>query len=360
MVNHYRTAPSLLQELLSYDPRPRDPPPSPPAPCRHAYSTIDRRSKTPQIRDSLAHDTGWIVNVLCQLCHCHIALILTFPTQPLQPCPSQHFPLHHFHLTRNGVFFGGDHELFFSCTVPICKAELVVHLRPPTLSDDDVRLLTDPLALKARSNSIRERYPDKADVTAIEALKTFRSYVSHSVENEEDRGIPSENHKFKAALGTNASKLLNRLGFSYEPHDANERSLAHWYLPKPALRGDEVLKTKLEDVVDELTALMQQCPDAEKKLVNESLMPPPPDTQHLERILGSFDCESDFSQQISPCQPSILLLPRILPEEYSLPFLRVIVIFGHNALVHCRCRYSRCVGMKGVSSRILFMWWIVF
>ena len=301
MSNQYRTAPCLLDELLLYDPRHFDSDRQPATSCQHAFSTSVEQSSlpTPDEKPSLGEEKQWRVVAICQICRCHLDLIVNFPSTTTTSCPSVNFPLHHFSLKENRPLDGAIQQFYFICTAPICHCTLLVQVRPPSLTPSDLLLLTSPVALKARFQTVRARLPDRQGIDAVDALGTFRSYVRDSINNEVTKRISLQNKKFMSALGEGSADLLRRLGFTLEP-GKNASEWSYWRLPNPSKEADDGLRLKLLDVMDELTVLMQSRPDEEKRKTSENLYRPPPSTQDMERCLGSLECKlNSFKSETS-------------------------------------------------------------
>ncbi|KAL9048556.1 MAG: hypothetical protein Q9162_007663 [Coniocarpon cinnabarinum] len=153
----------------------------------------------------------------------------------------------------------------------------------------DVWTLTDEVGLRQRYKSCQDRGATEPYSAAM-ALTTFRSYIRDSVNSEAAKRIPLENKRFKMALGSDATLMLQRLGFEYEPPQSGQAH-AHWRLPGPGPFLTQEQKTLLGDVFDELTVLLQQRPDAEKLKIGEPAYRPPPGMKDIERVLGCQDYE---------------------------------------------------------------------
>lgn len=304
MLATFRTAPRLLQDLLTFDPCPKNSGIDLEVPCSHIYTVLDGRSNFPEPNRREAQWVEWKTVAICRECRSHITLVVTYQQSNGQRCPNKDYPLHHFKTVGRTETEDNTYESCFVCTSPVCKVEVVARLRAPTLQLGDVTFLTDQSALRARAQATQERYPEMQDRNAVQTLITFRSYVSHAIENRDDRQIPAANKFFMFTLGHDAHELLTRLGFSLaSPNKENEY---FWNVPKPAQHPNQTLEIRLQDVEDELTVLMQGRPesekevaiemmrgrpDSEKQVVMENLHPPPGSIHAMEWVLGTWNCK---------------------------------------------------------------------
>jgi len=130
-------------------------------------------------------------------------------------------------------------------------------------------------------------------VEPIQVLTTLRAYIGDSLKERGNDHFPAMNKRFMVSLGPDATELITRFGFTYVEQD-KETGNASWYLPRPAAHTGEhredSLRAMLEDIRDELTILMCQRPDQEKKLLTEAFHLSPPANKDLERLLGILDC----------------------------------------------------------------------
>ena len=256
--------------------------------CYHVYCTSLRRSTSPELDERPSKETSRTIEATCQQCRMHISLIIDFQ-QSSEPCPSADFPLHYFENTVTQESKDTSQLLEFACASATCDTKLTVEFRGPTLSPSDVVMLTDPVGLTARSESAQDPKASEPN-TPVQALSTFRSYIDGTLTLEEIRRIPLKNRRFRLALGNDASELLLRLGFVFEPAEGGD-FYSHWRLPGPGPFLNEDQRTMLWDVHDELSALISQTPDAEKSRAGEPTYRPPPGFKDMERLLGCLDCK---------------------------------------------------------------------
>lgn len=299
----FRTAPCVLQDALAYDPSSSR--------CPHIWAQLNNRTVLPRIDQREIQKTEYRTAAICWTCRSHITLIVACPNPVGLTCPTDDFPLHHLRPIQDASSVGHTFEARFVCTSPICKAEVNVQIRPPTLTLEDILFLTNQASIRARGDAVRVLNPDLPDRNAAQNLRTLRSYVSQAVNNDGDKLIRTTNPNFMFALGANAHRLLIRLGFTF-PFQ-NERDESCWRLPKPAQDPDHRFNTQLQDVEDELTILMHGRPDAEKQVLSEEIHPPQPDTSTMAWTLSSLDCKL-----MSPYSSPELQDPEPVPCDTSL------------------------------------------
>lgn len=289
------TAPFLLQELLttnSKSPAFEDVLPG----CQHDYYTVPERSVLPQLDERPGASTKWHAEAICRHCRCHLRIAIDF-SQSSDPCPTQDYPLHHFRIEEEPGIYDRVQTVNFVCGGPQCKAHVTAEVRAPFLKNADVTSLTSIAALKERiAARARDGYglEDPGPHTPAMALNTFQSYVRDSLKDNETKRIPTKNRKFMLALGDEASPLLLRLGFAFEP-PAPDLNYGHWRLPKAASTSEGVLRLALSDVFDELGALLLQRPEAERVQTEVTIRQPPSSLKDLERTLGCLDCKRSIS-----------------------------------------------------------------
>jgi len=300
----YETAPCVLQDLIAYDPR--DDAASHyndtsfiETKCSHALITQYDRSRIPELDERPDLGTVWKVAAVCRECRCQLSVVISFGESVehvLFPCPNREFPLHHFRrqLPSDGAADDGCKTCYsFECTSPHCRARLEVEIRLPILDHNDIRLLTDRNLLKARFQAALVSNPNAQAVEPIQVLTTLRAYIGDSLKETGNDHFPAMNKRFMVSLGDDSRELITRFGFSYVEQD-KETGKAAWYLPRPAAHTDEhredSLRVMLEDIRDELTILMCQRPDQEKKLLTDAFHLSPLAKKDLERLLGILDC----------------------------------------------------------------------
>lgn len=249
-----KTAPRLIQDLLSYDPRCL--PPSgrniltDPAPqfhkdvvlpalvgkgsCRHKYMTKLDQSQLPAPDRKPERSNSYKVASFCYECRCHLLMIVEFQNgNGERPCPNSQYPLHHFihhpqssSRRQNSVdTHRGDRwvdQQRFECSSPYCPAVVTVRIRPPRITAQWKTLLTDEQLVRERAEAVMKLAPDRFEGIApplpINVLLNLRSYISNALRNPEVKKIASLNKKFVTCFGDFGQPcrdLLEFLGFTY-------------------------------------------------------------------------------------------------------------------------------------------------
>jgi ubiquitin carboxyl-terminal hydrolase 25/28 len=250
-----KTAPRLIQDLLSYDPRRAvlfgqniltDPAPQyhqdvmlptlvAKGSCRHKYMTKLDQSQLPAPDRKPERATSYKVASFCHECRCHLLLIVDFKTgSGEQPCPNSQYPLHHFihhpqsssrqESSVNGR--KGDRwvdQQRFECSSPDCPAVLTIRICAPRITAEWETLLTDEKLVKERAEAVMKLAPDRFEGIApplpINVLLNLRSYLNNALRNPEVKKIASLNKKFVTCFGDFGQPcrdLLEYLGFEYD------------------------------------------------------------------------------------------------------------------------------------------------
>lgn len=295
MLARNQTTPCLLQEIIRFNFQPAVTENNGPSPsCNHVYVSNPNRTRVPSLKHLPSASTTYSVAGTCQHCRRHFDALLDFPANT-QPCPSQTYPFHLFQYKRRdeeqNLGIDTNQVMRFQCSAETCRAELILMYRLPVLEKDDIAFLTSPDLLEARARTAQLIYPEGRVKSALEVLKTFRTAVVDSLEKEDKdmRDIPVDNKVFKYTLGDGVDDLFTRLGFSKIV--SSGKAKVHWRLPRPAPHPLDPMydnmRTRLEDVRDELSIMMLQRPEAERKLLTSWIPLPLPFMQpDLERILG--------------------------------------------------------------------------
>lgn len=250
-----KTAPRLIQDLLSYDPRMLLPSGrnilTDPAPqfhhdavlpaalvkgsCRHKYMTKLDQSQLPTLDRKIDRSTSCKVASFCQECRCHLLLILDLQQgYGEKPCPNSQYPLHHFiylpqssSRRRSSVDLAkGDRwvdQQQFECSSPYCPAVVTIRISPPRITAEWKTLLTDENVVKERAEVVMKLAPDRFEGIApplpINVLLNLRSYLNNALRSPEVKKIASLNKKFVTCFGDYGQPcrdLLEYLGFTYD------------------------------------------------------------------------------------------------------------------------------------------------
>lgn len=255
-----KTAPRLLQDLLLYDPR--KPPPSnfniltdipfhdeeqpdhlPPPPligkgsCRHQWALKRNQCNLPENGYEPDEKAVWVVAVYCALCRSHLDLQLDFRDGGsfMKPCPTQDAPLHHFiykpdiskprdvdnvlEETEDGFEWTDIQR--FKCSALECNANLGIRFKPPRLTPEWVKLLTDRSTIKARAERAIADDPQRFEGFAVpppaDVLLLTKHYLSNPLFNpEKSKKIQGHNKRFLLSLGEPCADLLEYTGFMRE------------------------------------------------------------------------------------------------------------------------------------------------
>ena len=152
-----------------------------------------------------------------------------------KPCPTTSRPLHHFmhqpHLSKPrqyGVLapdpdtgFPWVDEQHFQCSAAECSAKVVIWFKPPRLSQDWVKQLTDKSMIKTRAERAMVEEPKRFEGHAVplpvNVLSNLRIYIWNAVQTpEKSRKILGHNKQFLLSLGESCVDLLEYVGFTRE------------------------------------------------------------------------------------------------------------------------------------------------
>lgn len=334
-----KTAPRLLEDLLSYDPRtasisknlladaapiwddsqindyvPRVPKNS----CRHLYTTNHLQSVIPLLDTRPDQDTKWRVAAVCQSCRCHLTITIDFggSSWKTSPCPTTDRPLHFFVLqsrrepqdpwvSENISFRGRQREYNFKCTARRCQTTLQIELSPPRLTLEQISLLTDSRRLQSRYESAVASDPrrnfEKANGALV--LHRLRTYLRDGLDAKSGRSqFPKKNKTFLATFGADCDDFLRSLGFDDATNDDEE---SVWRIPRPTPKDDAFDQTSyrafLEDVMEELAILILNKPSFEKTTIQNFVYQPVQAKRDVERILGMLDCKPAEAHRSRNC-----------------------------------------------------------
>ncbi|KAF2868909.1 hypothetical protein BDV95DRAFT_106347 [Massariosphaeria phaeospora] len=324
-----KTAPRLLQDLLTYDPRHEEragrnllttaPPhynPDPAAPrspavpnrnCRHVFLNKSEQSKPPRHGEDAAHDTVYKVAAFCSKCLWHLDLTVDFRDNGNRstPCrPGTDFALHHFQYRPDpeeearGSPVDRPHERnhSFSCSAPKCPVDVHIRLTPPRFDDQDIVLLTDRAVLRKRWEAAKQLGGDRADATMarpVDALDFLSTYLLDSLNPVKGKSrIPLMNRKFLRTFGKDCDSILKRLGFTNTVELEDDGSSADvWYLPKvgPLAHPLDSVPSPTNILYDaryELVTIISRYPEHERTGVRHDPTIPQPAMNDLEMALG--------------------------------------------------------------------------
>ncbi|KAF2737905.1 cysteine proteinase [Polyplosphaeria fusca] len=323
-----KTAPRLLQDLLTYDPRyeeragrnlltsapPHHDPDSQPARqvptrnCRHAFMIKPGQSMPPEAGQEPSHDTIYKVAAFCERCRWHLDVVVDLRDNGSQNTPcgqGTDVGIHHFRYVSDG---NQDQDLFgipniprsyrFRCSADKCPVELTIRLHPPRFSDQDYSLLTNTLALRKRLDTAKTIAGDRADgqmARPVDALDYLITYLTDSLNPQKGKGrIPVLNRKFLKTFGRDCDDILNRLGFTPAIEIDDEGGQVDvWHLPKPSEAQNPLDEandwTIIDDALHELNVLIMGMPERDRTNVRHPPTQPQPALGTIERALGCSD-----------------------------------------------------------------------
>ncbi|KAF2176396.1 cysteine proteinase [Zopfia rhizophila CBS 207.26] len=324
-----KTAPRLLQDLLTYDPRHEeragrnlliDPPPHhdpdaepaaavPYRNCRHSFMTKHEQSVLPKAGEDPDHDTIYKVASFCQKCRWHLDLVVDFRDNgsKISPChtATEGYPIHHFIYqvedTSQRDPFGNQsvpRNYRFLCSAPKCPVELKIRMLPPRFNEHYISLMTNRALLRKRLESSRQIDPARADdlmARSVDAFDFLSTYLQDSLQPKTGKSrIPLLNRKFLKTFGRDCDQILKDLGFTHSIEVEDDgTNVEAWYLPRPppashALDQDNE-RTKIEDARHELGALILKFPESERTGAKNPMMHPQPSLTEIQRALGCLD-----------------------------------------------------------------------
>lgn len=330
-----KTAPVLLHDLLTYDPRHEDaaqrnllttPPPhhnpraapKPAVPyrnCRHDLQLKEQQSVLPPQKGAQSPGPAvYKVAAYCNRCRWHFDLWVDSrddgPRNSHCSRLQAGFPLHHFLFDGEqdqdrSTSLGGHNKprtFVFSCSAPKCPTTLRIRLSPPRFSEADIFLLTDPAILRRRWEYSKAVSGDRADADraqSIDAPNYLNTYLHDSFSPQKGKTrIPLLNRKFLKTFGRDCDEILTRLGFTFAvEQDQDGTSTEGWYLPKPSeaqnpLDSDEPsARDIIEDARYELNALILTYPESQRSTARRNPLDLVPARSYIELAL---DCD-DYS-----------------------------------------------------------------
>ncbi|KAL9101728.1 MAG: hypothetical protein Q9163_003050 [Psora crenata] len=306
-----KTAPRLLQDLVSYDPRrfsydsvnvltdilfhdadkEEEDPLLYHAGCRHEWALNRSQGDLPADGNYLPKaSTSWTFACYCSLCRSHLDLCIRYDgdASNVTPCPTTDRPLHHFvHKpelsesqptsanrvrARHGFAWYDLHV--FQCSATQCGAHLSIRFKPPRLTNDWVSLLTDKFIIKARAEKEIARNPGKLEGhaaptpgTVLENLAILLRSAMHYEEGK--RPYPRNGRNWLLNFGEPCGDLMDYMGFTSDGGD--------WQWPKIDQPSEppyaDPLLILLDDIEKEVNVLMSRRPDDERRSARFNFVP---------------------------------------------------------------------------------------
>lgn len=203
--------------------------------CRHSWCTKHNQQVLPALDVRPTEDSIYTFAGVCRKCRFHLEVEVNYTLRrESDPCPNAAYPLHHLvHSPTRGGFaknemIGGKSEatvetFAFECSALTCSAVVLVRYKPPLLSDEHVRLLTDKALLTRRTKEVIDSEPARFEghkpPTPGDVLSDLRSYLKNSLEHQEPRPIKVDNKRFTLRFGVDGlscKNVLNFIGFKHE------------------------------------------------------------------------------------------------------------------------------------------------
>ncbi|KAF1970373.1 ubiquitin C-terminal hydrolase-like protein [Bimuria novae-zelandiae CBS 107.79] len=329
-----KTAPLLLHDLLTYDPRYEDaakrnllttPPPqydprSPPKAavpyrnCRHDLQLKQEQSALPQKGTGPDHNLVYRVAAFCKKCRWHFDFWVDLRDNGAQNSPcrkvNHEFPLHHFIFRgeqdhQRSESLGGHNKprtYSFSCSAPKCPVDLRIRISPPCFTESDKVLLTNDANLRKRWERSKALIGDRADpemAKPIDAPNYLNTYLHDSCKPQKGKTrIPFLNRKFIKTFGEDCDDILKKLGFTLAVEQEQDGTTTNgWRLPEPSEEQDPLesleptSRTMVQDARYELNAIIMEFPASEPPTTRRYPLDLIPARSYLELALGCDDYE---------------------------------------------------------------------
>ncbi|KAF2130143.1 ubiquitin C-terminal hydrolase-like protein [Dothidotthia symphoricarpi CBS 119687] len=325
-----KTAPRLLQDLLTYDARfeeragrnlltsapPQHDPNRPAQPavpqrnCRHGLLNKIEQCQLPRAGEDPDQTTVYKVASYCSSCRWHIDVVVDFSSvdgSKTRPCKTgdHEYPIHHFlleeedvsHATNGSGLQQGSQMFKFRCSAPECPVNVQIKMKPPRLSDSDVELLTNQAQLRRRLEVAQQMSADRTDMKMarrVDAPDFLNTYLGDSLNPVRGKSrIPLLNRKFLTAFGRDCDAILKRLGFTQGREDGDgEDKVEVWYLPKPEEPNnplESTLRNTIEDARYELGTIITNIPEVDRVDTKYQPTYPTPSRGDIERALACHD-----------------------------------------------------------------------
>ncbi|KAF1946448.1 cysteine proteinase [Clathrospora elynae] len=323
-----KTAPRLLQDVLTYDARYEkraanllvSPPPQheskgralaavPTRNCRHTLLKKCEQSQLPVAGETPDHATVYKVASYCTRCRWHIDVVVDHRSDPGKDRPCKKgdtdYLLHHFLYEGEGDSDDANalgaqlqpHTYTFRCSAPHCPVAVRISLKPPRFSEQDIDTLTNQAQLRRRWEVAKQMAGDRADTTMarrVDAVDFLNTYLQDSLNpSPGKRRIPLLNKRFLKTFGRDCDSILKNLGFSNQSEPEEDGSMCEvWYLPKPEDAKsplESTLRNKIEDARYEINTIILAIPEAERTGCRHVPMYPGPSRADIERALACAD-----------------------------------------------------------------------
>ncbi|KAH3910600.1 hypothetical protein HBH56_143770 [Parastagonospora nodorum] len=393
-----KTAPRLLQDLLTYDPKyeeragrniltsapPQYDPNRPPVPavpfrsCRHALLIKDEQSLLPTAeKDPDAPDVHKIASY-CPQCRWHIDVVVdcrdkTGKTRRCRTAESD-FLLHHFVYdddegANGAVGLGSQHaarKYTFTCSAVECPVKVHIHMKPPHLSENDIETLTNKAQLRKRWEDAKRIAGERADTVmarSVDGLDYLNTYLLDALNPVKGKArIPLLNKKFLKTFGRDCDSILQRLGFTTELEVQGDPSSRVWYLPRPAeSQGplETTLRNTIEDTRYELNTIILKSPENDRVGAPKNPLFPTPAGAHIERALACDNYDrvpgrtaSTNHEEDHPCYAALGAVGDFSDALILFAFAQQIVVDVESRSYYYECLQDLAVGRKSEELQI--------
>ncbi|OJJ49211.1 hypothetical protein ASPZODRAFT_111904 [Penicilliopsis zonata CBS 506.65] len=274
---------NLLSEVPPVYPEGYDGPPDyiSPTACRHEYVTKTSQSFFPEPEHRWRTGVSTRLSAMCVRCRYHLQVVTSHTNGGGQYGQTSQDHVHHWMYSsgrqRDSVSAGNlslkeqtAESFHYRCSYITCSTVVSVRIVSPVLSQDWVRLLTDPELLSQRAEEAIAAHPERLEgftgPQPITVLEDLRSYLSNALHDpKRSKSISAINKRFMVCFGMEGQPckdLLEFLGFSVKKE-------GFWEPPRPdpseEVPYQDTLRIFLDDVVHELSALIDQRPLSEKR-----------------------------------------------------------------------------------------------
>lgn len=387
-----KTAPRLIEDLLTYDPRYEEragrnlltssPPHHDPVAvpkvavpqrnCRHVFMIKHEQSKIPE-GDIPSHGAVYKIASFCQSCRWHVDVKVDLRDDGSKTAPcrqtSQDYTLHH--LQFEGEKEGGTETFWnpnrrrrftFRCSAPKCPLVLDIFMRPPQFNDHYLNLLTNQALLRKRLDDAKSLGSDRNDVQMarpVDGLDFLRTYLTDSLNPQKGKTrIPLLNRKFVKTFGKDCDEIFKTLGFTPYTEIGDDGSETEvWYLPKAPASNDPLdhntERTVVEDAQHELSALILKIPEAGRTGVRHPPIGPQPSRKFIERALGCEEYRKrptsgtrNVNSEEHPYYAGLGAVGDFADELLLFAYARQVVVDLANATYYFECLQDLAIGRK--------------
>ena len=206
--------------------------------CLHRFCTKERQSQHPGLDTRPDQSSVYYLAAICRLCRTHLSATCDYTKRPgTSACPNDSSPLHHlvYSAWRVDVATKEEHSqnksdstswkgetYVFECSSKTCSAVVSIRLHTPRFSPQMVKILTDQVLLKTRTDAsfrlAAERLEGSKRPSVTEVLTDLRQYLRNAWIGE-TKPIRVDNKRFMLRFGPGGEackELLEFMGFTFE------------------------------------------------------------------------------------------------------------------------------------------------